>query len=547
MDFFDEDSESEWSDDDQEVIGLFSNQTFDNIKSMLEDARNNYAFDFYGFQKKHKLDSYGCIRMINYIRSEIINNTNPETLVLHLLPQVLFLKDDKYYKPVLDNDALLMCSFELKDGDDNDKKSDIDNGQITIDESTNDDSKHRTITHKVQQVTDMIDSLIDQETQSLRVINQQLNDKINEMKTIFHRIVLEESYDDTQKQAIDEKQPPNDIDTWYFDSYSRTSVHEMMLRDKHRTLSYKNFIDNHKALFQDKIVMDIGCGTGVLSIFAAKAGAKHVIAVDMSDIAHKAKMIIKNNGFEDKITVIQSKVEDIKCLPHGIEKVDLIISEWMGYFLLYESMLSSVLFARDVWLNRRDNTHQIFPNSASLFMAGFDYDAMNLKFWQKECYDIDMTEMYQKPKRVSEPLIIEVDVDYIYTQYECFKTLDMHTANNNDLDFTSRFDLIGSKDGAIINALVVWFDCLFEKDKEEGKKEDIVCLTTSPENEVTHWYSTVFLLPQQWILNKSERIHVELNAARCEDNAREYTIFITLSRDNDQNTIRQVYNLNGNQ
>lgn len=49
------------------------------------------------------------------------------------------------------------------------------------------------------------------------------------------------------------------------------------------------------------------------------------------------------------VTVIKGKVEDIK-LPDGIEKVDIIISEWMGYALLYESMLDSVLRARDIFL-----------------------------------------------------------------------------------------------------------------------------------------------------------------------------------------------------
>jgi len=48
----------------------------------------------------------------------------------------------------------------------------------------------------------------------------------------------------------------------------------------------------------------------------------------------------------DKVTIIKSKVEEAE-LP---EKVDIIISEWMGYFLIYESMMDSVLFARDKWL-----------------------------------------------------------------------------------------------------------------------------------------------------------------------------------------------------
>ena len=49
------------------------------------------------------------------------------------------------------------------------------------------------------------------------------------------------------------------------------------------------------------------------------------------------------------ITLVKGKVEEV-VLPDGIEKVDIIISEWMGYCLFYESMLQTVIFARDKWL-----------------------------------------------------------------------------------------------------------------------------------------------------------------------------------------------------
>ena len=50
---------------------------------------------------------------------------------------------------------------------------------------------------------------------------------------------------------------------------------------------------------------------------------------------------------DDKITFIRGVVEEVD-LP--VDKVDVIISEWMGYFLFYESMLDTVIFARDKWL-----------------------------------------------------------------------------------------------------------------------------------------------------------------------------------------------------
>ena len=102
--------------------------------------------------------------------------------------------------------------------------------------------------------------------------------------------------------------------------------------------------------------------------FAIKAGAKHVIGVDMSTIIKKAKEIVAVNGMSDQITLLQGKMEEVQ-LP--FPEVDIIISEWMGYFLLYESMLDTVLWARDNYL-RKDGKGLIFPDKATIFMAGIE-------------------------------------------------------------------------------------------------------------------------------------------------------------------------------
>lgn len=133
-----------------------------------------------------------------------------------------------------------------------------------------------------------------------------------------------------------------------------------MIKDKVRTNSYKEAIEKNVSVFKNKIVLDIGCGTGILSIFAAKAGAKHVYGLEFADIADYAKAIVKKNKLEDKITIIKSKVEEAE-LP--VKKVDIIISEWMGYFLIYESMLDTVLYARDKWLNKDGYVLNILTNA----------------------------------------------------------------------------------------------------------------------------------------------------------------------------------------
>lgn len=86
----------------------------------------------------------------------------------------------------------------------------------------------------------------------------------------------------------------------------------------------------------------------------------------MSSIIQKAREIVAVNGMSNKITLLQGKMEEVE-LP--FPKVDIIVSEWMGYFLLYESMLDTVLYARDHYLVEDG---KIFPDKATLYIGAIE-------------------------------------------------------------------------------------------------------------------------------------------------------------------------------
>merc|ERR1719216_357015 len=243
---------------------------------------------------------------------------------------------------------------------------------------------------------------------------------------------------------------------YYFDLYSHFGIHEEMLKDTVRTRTYQKSITQNKHLFKGKVVLDVGCGTGILSMFAAKAGAKQVYGVDMSGIVEQATKIVANNGLADKITIIRGKIEEIQ-LP--VDKVDVIISEWMGYCLFYESMLDTVLYARDKWL-APDGL--MFPDRATLYVCAIEdrqYKDDKINWWD-DVYGFDMSCI--KKVALQEPLVDTVDCNQVVTNSCLIKEIDIQTCTKEDIPFTSPFHP-QIKRNDYMQALVTYFNIEFTK------------------------------------------------------------------------------------
>lgn len=301
----------------------------------------------------------------------------------------------------------------------------------------------------------------------------------------------------------------------YFSSYDHFGIHEEMLKDEVRTLSYRSAILKNKALFKDKVVLDVGCGTGVLSMFAAQAGAKHVIAVDMSNIIEMAQKIVDLNGFSDKITLVRGKLEDVE-LPY--KQVDIIISEWMGYFLLYESMLDTVLWARDHYLKEGG---LIFPDRATMHVAGIEdgeYKEDKINFWDN-VYGFDYSPF--KPIAMAEPLVDCVEERSVATTSGALVDIDINTVKLEDLAFFNKFHLKAIRDDQV-HGLVAWFDIWFPGVDEKHE----IYFSTGPHAKYTHWKQTVFYLDDVLNMKKGETVAVTLANRPNETNPRELDIEI---------------------
>ena len=126
--------------------------------------------------------------------------------------------------------------------------------------------------------------------------------------------------------------------------YAEIEVHRTMICDRVRTEAFRRAID--AVVRPGDIVLDVGAGSGILSIFAAKAGAARVYAVERTTVAVLAEGLAAANGVAERVQVIHGDVTDLE----PPEQVDVIVSEWLGGFGIDEGMLVPVIAARDRWL-----------------------------------------------------------------------------------------------------------------------------------------------------------------------------------------------------
>lgn len=340
------------------------------------------------------------------------------------------------------------------------------------------------------------------------------------------------------KQELVAQAPDAHDNERYFCEYAHL-YHQMdMLEDSTRTDAYRDAIVSNRSCFEGKVVMDVGAGTCILAIFAAQAGAKHVYAVEATDMAERGRKLVNANGLGEIITVIQGTVEttELPC------KVDVIVSEWMGYLLLRESMLDSVLFARDKYLKKGGS---LFPSHSSLMIAPVANVAELGK--KKELYNDELTHWStfrtEMDKRYGVDFACLRDNFYkeqrkYYLQTSAFVNLlpkqlvgKAQTLMEFDLSMItleelkspsapSKARLTITKDGPI-DGLCGYFDAFFKGNGAESQVAKEVTLSTAPSvKKSTHWGQQAFLFDPPFDAKKGDELSCCITLRRQERNHR---------------------------
>ncbi|KAJ3026273.1 UNVERIFIED_CONTAM: Histone-arginine methyltransferase carm1 [Siphonaria sp. JEL0065] len=297
-----------------------------------------------------------------------------------------------------------------------------------------------------------------------------------------------------------------------------------MLQDTIRTSMYQNaIVANGPLHFKDKLVIDVGAGSGILSYFAAKAGASKVYAIEASGMATKIQKMNqassqKNTFLHNKLEVIHSKVEDVKGLP----TVDTIVSEPIGVLLLHERMVESFIYARDAFLKPNGI---MMPSTGTIFLSPFSDAGLwtqtmaKVRFWeQTDFYGVDFSPLRKDAmdEVFAQPVVGNFDSRILMaasvSHYVDFRTVSIAQLK----DIVIPISWVPAYTG-IVHGVAGWFDidlCGF-------------ILSTAPNAERTHWQQVRFILREPLAVNAYEPIkgwfRMKVNSQRS------YDIIIELS------------------
>jgi len=345
---------------------------------------------------------------------------------------------------------------------------------------------------------------------------------------------LPEMKDEECPQLVAAPDVSNNSDE-YFTSYNDVEVHRLMIQDKARTTAYQKAILNNSHIFKDKTVMDIGAGTGILSLFAKQAGAKKVYAVEASPLVDVLKEIIELNDEEKVIEVIHGKAEEID-LPNGA-KVDIIISEWMGFYLLHESMLDSVILAREKHL-AEDGL--MLPSHARILAGPVQLDTWvgeQFSSWG-QVYGFNMTPMAQRAMEIrlerGQPEIMSLQEGNLLSEPVVVAEFDMRWVQSEEVINVEDKKFLSITKKGNFHGLAVWFDATFEPMIYDGDYEEPFCkveLKTGPCDPETHWKQTVLVVPgnlAEGEVEEDEVVGWSLTMGQSGSNSRQYSLGLEL-------------------
>ncbi|KAJ8640572.1 hypothetical protein MRB53_017266 [Persea americana] len=321
----------------------------------------------------------------------------------------------------------------------------------------------------------------------------------------------------------------------YFCTYAFLFHQKEMLSDRVRMDAYYNSIFQNQIHFRNKTVLDVGTGSGILAIWCAQAGAQKVYAVEATKMTEHARELVKSNGVEDIVEVIEGSMEEV-TLP---EKVDIIISEWMGYFLLRESMFDSVICARDRWLKPNG---AMYPSHARMWIAPIRSGLGDQKMDEYESsmndwfgfleeteahYGVNMNVLTKSFREEQKKYYLQTSLwnslhpHQVIGTPAIIKEIDCLNATVSEiLSVKAQFSSTITTDKTRVSGFAGWFDVHFRGSRDNPATQEVELTTAPSTDNPTHWGQQVFLFHPQLRVNEGDALGASFSMNRSKENHR---------------------------
>jgi precorrin-6B methylase 2 len=274
--------------------------------------------------------------------------------------------------------------------------------------------------------------------------------------------------------------------------YDSSDVHRLLVEDRVRTRAFRDSI--LATVREGMTVLDVGAGSGILSLFAAQAGARAVYAVERAPgAAALARALVDRNGLSRVITVIESAMETA----HLPEPVDVIVSEWLGVYGVDANMLAPVLLARDRWLRPGG---ALIPSSVTAWLAPVAHEAAAEAIaLHARPYDLDLSPL--APFSLDEAVWLPAGVDAGDLRAEPMPLWVTDVASMPALSAQRPYaaDLAFVIDEPGVNGLAAWF---------AAEMPGAAPLSNAPGQPLTHWGQFLFPIAGAGALEPGDTLEV---------------------------------------
>ena len=264
---------------------------------------------------------------------------------------------------------------------------------------------------------------------------------------------------------------------WLAEGFSDPEAQEEMLLDTVRCDAYRQAI--RRTVKPGDVVVDMGAGTGLLSFFALQAGARHVYAIEMGQIAGLASELIATNGFESRVTLIPESSTKAK-LP---ELCDVLVTETLSSFGFDdENIVAYVADARRRFLKPGAC---IIPEQCDALVMPYSSDAFGPGQFPRTLYDLDYRPFRQ---RRFGGMITVATGNKTYRALgapQSFARIDFYEAEKDPGPAAVTLPI--TADGRL-DGFLGWF---------HSRLCEGVTLSNAPDLPATHWLQMLFPVPDQ--------------------------------------------------